>query len=232
MARRSAGHPVGYQRVSIRSVSELFLGAKRSSSPGWPGFPGHDSPLLNSSVYGRTPSGARRRPKRRPGARPSADDGRSAARRSADRAAPRRPWDRRPRTPAAPRAPGDRAGAHGAGLERDEERRPDQPLIAELGRARAHHQHFGMGGRIVPFQDAVAVRRQKRAIRRQAAPRPPALRPAAAASASASASAMASSSVILDPKSLAKTSTRNGRPRPAPKTSNGATRRRANASQK
>jgi len=56
---------------------------------------------------------------------------------------------------------------HRARLERDEERGADEALIAELGRASAQHQRFGVRGRIAPLDDAVAVRRKKCAVRRQ-----------------------------------------------------------------
>ena len=61
----------------------------------------------------------------------------------------------------------DCSGAHRAWFERDEERRPDQTLIAELGRTGPQHQRFGMCSGIVPFDDAVAVGRQKSALSRK-----------------------------------------------------------------
>ncbi len=77
-----------------------------------------------------------------------------------------------------PRHPRHRhgAGAHGAGLQADIERRADQPFIVQRQRARPHHQHLGMGGGVFQFQDAVAVPRQQGAIGGQQKLRPPALR--------------------------------------------------------
>src|SRR6185295_6401517 len=61
----------------------------------------------------------------------------------------------------------DSAGAHRAGFERNVQRRAQQPLIAEPGRACTQYQHFGMRGRIVPLDNSVAVGGQKRAFGRQ-----------------------------------------------------------------
>ena len=93
----------------------------------------------------------------------------------------------------------NRARAHGARLQRDEQAGARKPFIAELFRARPQHQHFGMGGGVLALQDAVAVAGQKRAIApKQTAPTGTSPRDTHAF-ASASANAMASSSVMESP---------------------------------
>src|SRR5690349_5924729 len=49
----------------------------------------------------------------------------------------------------------DRAGAHRARLERDVERRSDEPLVSQLRGCRAQNQLLGVCRRVLAFDDAI-----------------------------------------------------------------------------